>query len=340
MGKILDYRIGIVSPKTPNKLFEKDLLVWFNELEAAYAYLLQKSLNKIIIDSLLLEQKNPLTEKYLEQIRQNHPNLQIYYRDIPNNNDYNGSDIILYPSLETLFKHGDLKTHYQPILDVANGKSKIVGLECLSRLTYNSHNYPPEILFNYAEEKLRVKDYDQTCLWQALLSFPDKKDILIFINIRSSTFLEQSFLDWLKKILKTNHISPSQVVLEITEQYNSYDPKKLKQRADDCKKNGFKMAIDDFGSGMSNFNLLLILSPDYLKICGSIIKKAYMDKTKKIIIENILDLCQKLNIKPILEAIEDENDWQFLQSLNVSYVQGYYFFRPMESNDILSISNH
>lgn len=98
---------------------------------------------------------------------------------------------------------------------------------------------------------------------------------------------------------------------------------------DDFKKMGCKIAIDDFGSGYSNFAYLAQFNVDYLKIDGSIIKRVLTDKKNALItLESILDFARRLNIKTIAEFVSDKEIYDKMAELGVDYVQGYYIGKP------------
>ncbi len=92
---------------------------------------------------------------------------------------------------------------------------------------------------------------------------------------------------------------------------------------------GCKIAIDDFGSGYSNFAYLAQFNVDYLKIDGSIIKRVLTDKNALITLESILDFARRLNIKTIAEFVSDKEIYDKMAELGVDYVQGgYYIGKP------------
>lgn len=94
------------------------------------------------------------------------------------------------------------------------------------------------------------------------------------------------------------------------------------------KELGCKIAIDDFGSGYSNFDYLLALPIDILKIDGSLIKDINKNNKHLVLVESIINLCQRLKIKVVAEYICNEEVFKQVNKLNCQYFQGFYFSQP------------
>jgi EAL domain-containing protein (putative c-di-GMP-specific phosphodiesterase class I) len=96
------------------------------------------------------------------------------------------------------------------------------------------------------------------------------------------------------------------------------------------KSYGAKLAIDDFGSGYSNYTQLFRLEPDIVKIDGSLIKDIDTNQNSLNIVESILSLTKKSNIKVVAEFVDKEQIHIILQRLGVEYAQGYYYSAPQD----------
>lgn len=100
------------------------------------------------------------------------------------------------------------------------------------------------------------------------------------------------------------------------------------------KELGCKIAIDDFGSGYSNFDYLLALPIDILKIDGSLIKSISKNKKHLVLVESIINLCHRLNIEVVAEYICDEEVFKQVKALKPQYFQGYYFSKPRKLHEL------
>jgi EAL domain-containing protein (putative c-di-GMP-specific phosphodiesterase class I) len=94
------------------------------------------------------------------------------------------------------------------------------------------------------------------------------------------------------------------------------------------KDSGVKIAIDDFGIQHSNFNRLLLISPNIIKIDGALITTINKNQYSRDIILAIVDFAKKHNIKTVAEYVEDSNIYSSVVELGIDYSQGYYFGMP------------
>jgi EAL domain-containing protein (putative c-di-GMP-specific phosphodiesterase class I) len=99
---------------------------------------------------------------------------------------------------------------------------------------------------------------------------------------------------------------------------------------------GCKIAIDDFGSGYSNFEHIIKMNVDYLKIDASLIKNIAIDDNSYKVTQTIVDFAKKLNLKTIAEYVENEEIFKITKSMGVDFSQGYYFSPPISSPELES----
>lgn len=310
---------------------KENICLFFDEIESLYSYILHYDLSKIIIEKNLQIIGDSLLEKYIKYIKDVRPHIDISFEQIKEKQNY-GEKLIRYPNIETMFKGGELNSLYQPIFSFnEQQKPSILGFECLSRLCYRGYEYPAEVIFSYAQERLKIKEYDRTCLWQALRCKPKDIYTLLFINVRPPTLLDHAFIPWLMSVLRDLQLSPKNIVFEITEQHCVFSEQELAKKTQLLKDNGFFVAIDDFGFGMANFSLLLNLNPHYLKICKNLVLGIAECHRRQRIVKSIIEMANDLNIKVISEAVETKTDWDVLFSLNNRIAQGYYFAKPQPS---------
>ena len=91
---------------------------------------------------------------------------------------------------------------------------------------------------------------------------------------------------------------------------------------------GSKIAIDDFGSGYSNYEYILRLNVDYIKIDSSLIKNIATDKNSQVLIETIVDFTKKLNIQTIAEFVHSKEVYDEVKKLKIDFSQGFYLGEP------------
>ena len=130
-------------------------------------------------------------------------------------------------------------------------------------------------------------------------------------------------IDSLKKFKQ-----PERVVFEILESEKIDRYSELKEFIQKVKVYGCKIAIDDFGSGYSNFAHILELNIDYLKIDASLVKCVTTDENSRKITQTIINFAKDLNLKTIAEFVENKESLELLKEMGADYIQGYYIGKP------------
>ncbi len=123
------------------------------------------------------------------------------------------------------------------------------------------------------------------------------------------------------------------MTIEIVESEQIQDIEMVNEFIFALKKHGVMIAIDDFGSGFSNFDTIVDLDIDYVKLDGSLVSKIH-DTKYRIILQNMVKICQDLDIKTIAEYISDESIMAVAQSIGVDYLQGYHLHQPQDWNNV------
>ncbi|MDX4057219.1 EAL domain-containing protein, partial [Aliarcobacter skirrowii] len=144
--------------------------------------------------------------------------------------------------------------------------------------------------------------------YEVLIRIKDTDDNII------SPFL---FLDIAKKL-----------VIELVESESIVDYKIAIEFIKRVKSKGCKIAIDDFGSGYSNFEYLVKLEADYIKIDGSLIKNIVTQKESFAVVSTIVNFAKQMEIKTIAEFVENEEIYKIIKNIGVDFSQGYYFTQP------------
>jgi EAL domain-containing protein (putative c-di-GMP-specific phosphodiesterase class I) len=132
---------------------------------------------------------------------------------------------------------------------------------------------------------------------------------------------QKYFFDLVKRHKDEAH----RIVIELLEDEEIKDKNIIKNFIKEAKRFNIKIAIDDFGAGLSNFSRVLEYQPDYIKIDGSLIKNIEHDRFSKDMVETIVHFSKKQNIKTIAEYVENEKIFNILCDLGIDYSQGYYF---------------
>ncbi|WP_258237569.1 EAL domain-containing protein [Arcobacter sp. CECT 9188] len=219
---------------------------------------------------------------------------------------------------------------YQPITDQ---NKNIIKYETLMRI--EEFNKDSEAIFITPDKFLgisfKTKQYLELSKIIVSKSFENllKTNKQITINLSFKDILNYDFIDYLDEMMNIlSQEDKSRVVFEILETESLSDYNFLEEFVLKYKKQGIKIAIDDFGSGYSNFLRILRIKPDYLKIDGSLIKNIDIDKNSYEIVKSIIAFSKTLNIKTIAEYVHNEEIFNILIKMDVDEFQGYYLGQP------------
>lgn len=227
--------------------------------------------------------------------------------------------------LREAFENENLQPFFQPIVN--NKTKKIEKYECLVRIRSENTIISPLIFMEASRLTGTLSLVTRTMVEQSFRTFSNN-EYEFSINITSSDLYLNYLEEFLLKQSRRYNINPSRVILEILEDIDSLSSPEIISQLNSLRYYGFKIAIDDFGSRSSNFSRLLEFLPDYLKIDGSFIKNILEDKNSLIIVESIVLLCKRSNIKTVAEFVHNAEVQAKVEELGIDYSQGYFFGEP------------
>ena len=159
----------------------------------------------------------------------------------------------------------------------------------------------------------------------------------IAVNLSEVQLREGDFLEYFNLLINEFNISCKYIEVEITESMIMKSIDKNIEYLQQIRNLGVSVALDDFGTGYSSLNHLTKLPIDVLKIDRSFIKEMTKNQKNKYVVENIIELSHKLNIKVVAEGVEELNQLQYLEEMNCDMVQGFYFSKPESFNEIVEM---
>lgn len=153
----------------------------------------------------------------------------------------------------------------------------------------------------------------------------------ISVNQSKIVFYHENYISELQSLLKEYDVSASYITLEVLEGTVIEDFKLFNQILLEVKKLGFSVSLDDFGSGYSSLNVLSKLNIDELKIDRIFlhIDSELENKKTKWILEAIINIAKKSNIRVVVEGVESIEDDRFIRCIGANVGQGYYYSRPL-----------
>lgn len=156
----------------------------------------------------------------------------------------------------------------------------------------------------------------------------------ISINVSRADIYSMDVVRILKGMIEKYNISTEYIEIEITESAYVENGSVIKDTEKAFKNAGFKILIDDFGSGYSSLNMLKDIDADVLKLDMKFLDLNPENNDKGVsIITAVLDMARQLDIPTIAEGIETDEQFKLLELLGCEYAQGYYYYRPMSISD-------
>lgn len=220
---------------------------------------------------------------------------------------------------------------YQPIYHM--GEAKIKGYEALLRWNHPKYSIVPIIeVIRLAESKGLIQDIGKFVFLEAAskLKALNEHDpnLSIAVNLSPIQLQNQFFIENAMLALSQIKFNPNNLVIEITEGATVLDSEEKQNILNRLKSLGFRIAIDDFGSGYSSLLYITKLPVDTIKIDRDFIQKIECDDYAKVLVVSIISIAKTLNLSVIAEGVETLEQAQALQNLGCELIQGYYISKP------------
>lgn len=253
-------------------------------------------------------------------------------------NDEIYKDMLYIETLKNELKYAckgnELTLEYQPIYDEYKQVKKV---EVLLRWNSKKLGYiQPDKFIKYAEETREIISIGYWIIEEVCKYINNNNiDIEFSINVSPIQLMEINFGKKVEKIIEKYNISYNQFCFEITEFVILEDNDIVYQNIKYIKKVGIKLALDDFGTGYASFNYLTKYPLDILKIDKIFLENNSESNFK--IIEYIKKISNILNIKVIIEGVENKSQFERLRKIKCDLYQGYYLSKPLKSDEFIQL---
>ena len=214
---------------------------------------------------------------------------------------------------------------FQGIYD--NNKNSITKYEALARIVLEDRVVSPYEFLEPAKLSGLLPEITKVMIDKTMKAM-SLNNYEFSINITEDDLAEDYLNDYLNEKISLYKIDSKRVILEILEGVSSTGKKNHIKQLNLLKKSGFKIAIDDFGAEYSNFERILDLDIDYIKIDAKYIKDIDTNKRSYEIVRAISFFAKNVNIPCIAEFVHNESVQKIIKDLGISYSQGYYFSQP------------
>ncbi|MBT9252225.1 MAG: EAL domain-containing protein [Brockia lithotrophica] len=238
----------------------------------------------------------------------------------------------LRAEIAAIVEEGKLRVLFQPIFRLDTGE--LLGFEALTRGPAGSPWESPLVLFAQAarvgllhvlERRVREKAIEEIVPYLRRVGGGAR----LFLNVSPSVLLDPSFRPYTtRESLLRFGLSPEEVVFEVTEGQEVGSPELLREVTRYYREQGFRIALDDAGSGYNSLRRILDLRPDYIKIDRPLVADLDRDVVKQSLLEGIVQFATKAGSHLIAEGIETEDEFKQLVRLGVEHGQGFFLGRP------------
>ncbi len=243
----------------------------------------------------------------------------------------------LEADLRAAIAERQFRVHYQPVVQLDT--RRIVSLEALLRWEHPTQGLISPYRFIEAAEDsgilvsighwLMLQACRQSREWE--VNHFSEQPVNITVNVSARQFADARLASDIQDTLRQTGVDPARLQLEMTESVAAADPKLTITVLSHLKHMGIGVILDDFGIGSASLRGLWQFPVDALKIDRSLVREMQTDRSASDVVELIITLAHKMNLKLIAEGIETPRQVERLRELGCELGQGYYFSQPLDA---------
>lgn len=262
-----------------------------------------------------------------------------YLRYLHKHHHHFSQEFIKSEEFKGLIQKQKITTVFQPILSL--NENQTLGFEILNRPEPTSFFPTTDKFYDYVGQSETVfmveaflRDLSLERYSEQVKYTQNHDGKLVFLNIQPQVLADSTYRSGKTlELLSKYNLSPSQIVLELTEKEAVVDYSRFEKIIDNYRQQGFRVAVDDAGTGYNSLKTLVYLKPEFIKIDKSLIRNIHNNPAQQHLVELLLEFAAQSKTDVIAEGIENLSELTFLQELGVSYGQGYALGKP---NSLLS----
>ncbi len=249
-------------------------------------------------------------------------------------------DAFIMEIKEAMEKH-EFQAYYQPQYDAIT--SKLVGAEALVRWIKPDKTFVmPGAFIPSLEENEAICDMDWYMLKEVCAFLQKQRQenvhmVTVAVNFSRMHLYEGDFLKRLCDTVDAYGVPRRLIEVEITESAFVDQSEKIAEWIASIRDEGFRVAIDDFGSGLSSLSFVKDISADVLKIDKSLLSRNCEDEKERIVLESIFDFAHRLKLTTVAEGVETREQLGFLRTCSCKVIQGFLFAKPMPEAEFMEL---
>jgi EAL domain-containing protein (putative c-di-GMP-specific phosphodiesterase class I)/GGDEF domain-containing protein len=251
---------------------------------------------------------------------------KMYFED----SQYVKDDIVSHTKTLALVSHAinsdTVEVEFQPI--VTSKKMEIVMFEALVRIKDDAGRLLPPGSFLFTAKLSSYHKELTRIVFQKTFKRMGKSGPLFTVNISMENIVDEDFLPFLKELMEEHPVCKNRCVLEITESEGVENYDEVCTFITAVRTLGYKIAIDDFGSGYSNFANIMRLSVDYIKFDGTLIQRMKDDGKAVTVLRKMNEIAHEIDVSTIAEFIDSEELLAIVRKIKIDHCQGFLIGRP------------
>lgn len=242
--------------------------------------------------------------------------------------------------VEDAIENDWIKVFYHPIYDAT--KKRFTSAEALVRIIDDTGKMIPPSEFIPVSERngsiIRIGRivFEKVC---RLISEVDIRDMgldYIEVNLSVLQCIDSNLADEYITIMKKYHINPAYINLEITETGTVQQKRNLLRNMNDLIDYGVTFTLDDFGTGQSNLNYIMEMPVKLVKFDKEMLDAYFKEEKAKYIMEAAMHMIHGMSLNIVAEGIETKEQFEAMEAMNIKFMQGYYFAKPMPRDDFVT----
>lgn len=251
----------------------------------------------------------------------------------------NMSNIALALSRDVLRGMENFRIVIQPVVSVQTGQ--VVGGEVLLRWTFQGQDISPAVFIPLLEKGNLIQLAGRWVFEQAACNCMRltscMPEFYLTFNMSLQQLSDDQFTDFMRATLEKYRVSGSNLVAEMTESSMDERPEQLMRFVDACRELDIGIALDDFGSGYSSLRMLLQYPSSIIKLDRSLLLEMVASEDKMNFISSIVYACHRFGKKVCMEGVETWAQDGIIRECGCDMIQGFYYYRPMELEDVYSL---
>ena len=245
----------------------------------------------------------------------------------------------LIDDFHTAIKEKQFTLYYQPKYDVRKEEPELISAEALVRWKHPKLGMVnPGIFIPLFENNGLIQELDHYVWTQAAEQIKKWKERLgisipVSVNISRVDMYDPELTDKLLDIVRTNRLGFNELILEITESAYTENSELIVEKVKKLRELGFKIEMDDFGSGYSSLSMLSYMPIDALKLDMQFVRNAFRQRKDTRLLEIMIKLADAFDVPTIAEGVETAEQVFTLRLMGCDIIQGFYFSRPLPAEE-------